>query len=320
MLNTLYLLIGVALLTAGGELLIRGSLGIAKRANISPLLSGLVIVGFGTSMPELVVSLDATLSGQPDIAIGNVIGSNIANILLILGICAAITPLAVSSISLRRDALVVTAASFAFVLFASAGFFTLLGGALFLIALLGYLVWAYYTEKNSTSTLPPLHEAEAAEIQMIPKSAKWSSVEIIGGLILLIAGSQVLLKGAVGIASGLGISQAMIGLTLVAVGTSLPELTISVIAALRKHTDVAVGNVLGSNIFNLLGILGISAIVEPMEIKGRVAAFDQWVMLGVTLLLYVFLFTGRRLGRIEGGFLLLGYVSYIGISYLYFSH
>jgi cation:H+ antiporter len=182
------------------------------------------------------------------------------------------------------------------------------------------LVWAYYTEKNSSSTLPPLHEAEAAEIQMIPKSAKWSSVEIIGGLILLIAGSQVLLKGAVGIASGLGISQAMIGLTLVAVGTSLPELTISVIAALRKHTDVAVGNVLGSNIFNLLGILGISAIVQPMEIKGRVAAFDQWVMLGVTLLLYVFLFTGRRLGRIEGGFLLLGYVSYIGISYLYFSH
>lgn len=320
MLNVLYLLIGIALLTAGGELLIRGSLGIAKRANISPLLSGLVIVGFGTSMPELVVSLDATLSGQPDIAIGNVVGSNIANILLILGICAAITPLAVSSLSLRRDALVVAAASFAFVLFASAGLFTLLGGALFLIALISYLVWAYYTEKNSTSTLPPLHEAEATEIQVIPQSAKWSSVEIIGGLILLIAGSQVLLKGAVGIASGLGVSQAMIGLTLVAVGTSLPELTISVIAALRKHTDVAVGNVLGSNIFNLLGILGISAIVQPMEIKGRVAAFDQWVMLGVTLLLYVFLFTGRRLGRIEGGFLLLGYVSYIGISYMYFSH
>ena len=320
MLNTLYLLIGVALLTAGGELLIRGSLGIAKRANISPLLSGLVIVGFGTSMPELVVSLDATLSGQPDIAIGNVIGSNIANILLILGICAVITPLAVSSLSLRRDALVVTTASFAFVLFASTGFFTLLGGALFLIALIGYLVWAYYTEKNSALASSQLHEAEAIEIQVIPKSAKWSSVEIIGGLILLIIGSQVLLKGAVGIANGLGVSQAMIGLTLVAVGTSLPELTISVIAALRKHTDVAVGNVLGSNIFNLLGILGISAIVEPMEIKGRVADFDQWVMLGVTLLLYVFLFTGRRLGRIEGGFLLLGYGAYIGISYMYFSH
>lgn len=319
MLNMVYLLIGIGLLTVGGELLIRGSLGVAKRAGISPLLCGLVIVGFGTSMPELVVSLDAALSGQPDIAIGNVVGSNIANILLILGLCALITPMAVSAISLRRDAIVVVAAGMAFLLLSYNGYFTGADGIIFLVALMGYLFWAYLTEKNTSLPSGQVHEAEAAEVTVIPKSMALSWVEIIAGLVVLIFGSQVLLKGAVGIAVYLGVSEAMIALTLVAVGTSLPELTISVIAALRKHADVAVGNVLGSNIFNLLGILGVSSLVEPMEIKNRVAEFDQWVMVGVSVLLYVFLYTGRKLGRVEGGCLLMGYIGYVGVSFLYFS-
>lgn len=315
MLNVFYLLIGIGLLTGGGELLIRGALGIAARAGISPLLSGLLIVGFGTSMPELVVSIDAALSGQPDIAIGNVIGSNIANILLILGICAVITPLAVSPLSLRRDALVVIAASALFIFLASDGSLRTSDAIILLAALAGYLVWAYWTERDASAPSAQMHIAEGTEIQWLPKSITWSAAEVIIGLVLLITGSQILLKGAVGIADGFGVSDAVIGLTLVAVGTSLPELTISVIAALRKHADVAIGNILGSNIFNLLGILGVSSILQPIAVKGRVATFDQWVMLGVTLLLFLFLFTGRRLSRFEGGLLLLGYVVYIGVSY-----
>ena len=318
MLNIFYLLVGIGLLTAGGELLIRGSLGIAKRAGISPLLSGLLIVGFGTSMPELVVSVNAALNGQPDIAIGNVIGSNIANVLLILGICAAITPLAVSPLSLRRDALVVIASSLLFILLANDGTLTLVDAMILLSSLVSYLVWAYWTEGRTYVPSGQVHVAEADEIQLLPKSITWSTVQVIGGLVLLISGSQVLLKGAVGIAGELGISEAVIGLTIVAVGTSLPELTISVIAALRKHADVAVGNILGSNIFNVLGILGVSAFLQPIGVKGRVMVFDQWVMFGVSLLLFLFLYTGRKLTRIEGGLLLISYFAYIGASYTLF--
>lgn len=319
MLNVFYLLLGVGLLTAGGEGLIRGALGIAKRLGVSPLFTGLVIVGFGTSMPELVVSVQASLSGQPDIAIGNVLGSNIANVLLILGICALIAPLAVSPLSLRRDAVVVIAASLLFILLASGGGLNLVDAMILLSSLLGYLLWAYWTEKDKSAPSAQVHEAEATEIELVPKTITWSSIEAIVGLVLLIAGSQILLKGAVGIAIGLGVSEAVIGLTLVAVGTSLPELTVSVIAALRKHADVAVGNILGSNIFNLLAILGISAIVQPIEVKGRLVDFDQWIMLGVTLLLFVFLYTGRRISRLEGGVLLSGYIAYIIVSFTQFS-
>jgi cation:H+ antiporter len=325
MLDVFYLVLGIGVLTAGGEFLIRGSLGISNRIGMSPLLSGLIIVGFGTSMPELVVSVEAALNGQPDIAIGNVVGSNIANILLILGICAAITPLAISPLSLRRDALVVMASSFLFILLALDGSLGLIDAMILLALLILYLVWAYWTEsKNSTtsefSLSGEVHKGEALEITRVPKSLIWTLAEVIGGLILLIVGSQVLLKGAVGIAEGLGVSEALIGLTLVAVGTSLPELTISVMAALRKHADVAVGNILGSNIFNLLGILGVSAILQPIEVKGRVVQFDQWVMLGVSILLYLFLFTSRKLSRVEGVLLLSGYLTYLGVSYFYFSN
>ncbi|WP_372739949.1 calcium/sodium antiporter [Neptunomonas sp.] len=317
MLNLLYLLLGIGLLTAGGEVLIRGSLAIAKRLGISPLLSGLLIVGFGTSMPELVVSVDAAINGQPDIAIGNVVGSNIANILLVLGLCAVISPLAVSPLSLRRDAVVVIAASLLFVLLASGRALSVVDGMIFITALFSYLIWAYWTEQDKSTLSGALHEAESAEIEKIPESFLWSAIAVIGGLALLIAGSQVLLKGAVGIANGLGVSEAVIGLTLVAVGTSLPELTISVIAALRRHADVAVGNILGSNIFNILGILGVSAILQPLTLKGRVLEFDQWIMLGAAFLIFLFLFTDRKLSRIEGGVLLLGYFTYLFISFFF---
>ncbi len=313
--NSLYLLVGIGLLTAGGEAMIRGALGLAKRIGVSPLLSGLVIVGFGTSMPEMVVSVEAALGGQPDIALGNVVGSNIANILLVLGLCAVISPLAVTALALRRDAVTVIAASLLFIFLASSNTLSHLDAAILLLALFAYLAWAYWSERFNAAPSAVVHEAEAGELGLVTKSAGWSVIAVVTGLVLLIVGSKILIKGAVGIAYGLGVSEAVIGLTLVAVGTSLPELTVSVIAALRRHADVAVGNVLGSNIFNLLGILGVSAFLQPLEIRGRIAEFDQWVMLGVALLILVFLYTGRQLNRVEGGVLLVGYVAYVGVSY-----
>ncbi|WP_126452590.1 calcium/sodium antiporter [Sulfuriflexus mobilis] len=320
MINLLFLVLGVALLTVGGEALIRGALTAARRLGVSPLLSGIVIVGFGTSAPELVVSVDAAVSQRPDIAIGNVVGSNIGNILLILGICALITPMAVKPLALRRDAVTMVAASILFM------FLVLIGGGtlgpadavMFLMALVAYLVWAYWSERYHAAPSAELHKAEAKELTALPKSVTWTVTTVLTGLLLLIVGSQVLLMGAVGIAEQLGVSEAVIGLTLVAVGTSLPELTISVIAALRRHADVAVGNVLGSNIFNLLGILGISALLQPLPVHARILQFDQWVMLGASLILLLFLYTGRRLSRLEGGILLSGYGVYIGLSFTAF--
>lgn len=315
MLDVIYLLLGITLLSFGGEALIRGALGISTRLGVSALLSGLVIVGFGTSMPEMVVSIDAVLGGRPGIAIGNVVGSNIANILLILGLCAVITPLAVTPTALRRDAVMVIAASLLFVVLAWGKELAQMDAVILLIVLASYLVWAYWSERYNSAPSLEVHQAEGTEITLVPKSLKWSIGATLLGIILLIAGSKVLLLGAVGIAQAMGLSEAVIGLTLIAVGTSLPELTVSVIAALRKHADVAIGNVLGSNIFNLLGILGVSVMVQPLEVSGRITAFDQWVMLGAALLLFVFLYTRRRISRSEGGILLIGYFAYIGVSY-----
>lgn len=318
MLNLLLLLLGVALLTVGGEALIRGALAAANRLGVSPLLSGLVIVGFGTSMLELVVSVNAALSNKPDIAIGNVVGSNISNILLILGICALIMPMSVKPLALRRDAVTVVAASLLFLVLVGGGALGHADGVIFLVVLGLFLVWAYWSERFHAAPSAELHEAEAGELTALPQSAVLTTALVIAGLLLLIFGSQVLLVGAIGIAENLGVSEAVVGLTLVAVGTSLPELSVSVIAALRRHADVAIGNVLGSNIFNLLGILGVSALLQPLPVHLRVLQFDQWVMLGASLLLLLFLYTGRRLSRLEGGILLLGYAIYAGLSFTAF--
>jgi len=314
--NFLLLILGVILLTVGGEALIRGALAASQRLGVSPLLSGLVIVGFGTSAPELVVSVDAALNQQPDIAIGNVVGSNIGNILLILGICALITPLAVKPLALRRDATTVVAASLLFLMLVlmSGSALGRADAAILLIALVSYLLWAYWSERYHAAPSAELHKAEAEELTALPRSVGWIVAAVFIGLLLLISGSQVLLIGAVGIAQHFGVSEAVIGLTLVAVGTSLPELSISVIAAIRRHTDVAVGNVLGSNIFNLLGILGVSALLQPLPVHARILQFDQWVMLATALLVLLFLFTGRRISRLEGGILLIGYGLYVGLS------
>ncbi len=314
MLNLVYLALGLVLLTLGGEALIRGALGAARRFGVSPLLSGLVIVGFGTSAPELVVSVEAALAGQPDIAIGNVVGSNIANILLILGVCALITPLAVRRLALRRDAVTVVAASVLFIILASGGALSKFDALILLLCLGTYLVWAWWSESYQGEPAADVHRAEAGELTLVPKPLVVTVLVLVTGLLLLIGGSHVLIKGAVGLAESLGVSEALIGLTVVAVGTSLPEFAISVIAALRRHADVAVGNILGSNIFNLFGILGVSALLQPLPIHARILQYDQWCMLGAALLLLLFLYSGRRLSRLEGFILLAGYGCYLGLG------
>jgi len=312
--DLLLVVVGVVLLAAGGEGMVRGSVAVAKRWNVSPLLVGLVIVGFGTSSPELVVSVDAALNQRPDIAIGNIVGSNIGNVLLILGICALVSPLAVKPLALRRDAVAVVAASVSFVVLVAGDAIARSDALVFLAAFGAYLVWAYWSERREDAPDAEVRRAEASELTHLPPSGRWAAFAIVVGLVSLVGGSRVLLIGAIGMAERFGVSDAAIGLTLVAVGTSLPELSVSLIAAFRRHADVAIGNVLGSNIFNLLGILGISALLQPLPVHARIVQFDQWVMLGAALVLFLFLLTGRRLSRFEGGALLVGYGVYVGLG------
>jgi cation:H+ antiporter len=314
MIHLFWLFVGLVLLTVGGESLVRGALAAAKRIGVSPLLAGLVIVGFGTSAPELVVSLQAAITGQADIAVGNVVGSNIANILLILGISAMIMPLVTHIQCLRRDGLTMLAATLIFMGLASFGGLGRIEGIVMLLCLAGYLVWAYRTERED-SPEAQLHKAEADEIELVPMSITMTILATVGGLAMLIFGANRFLLGAVGLGEVLGVPEAIIGLTVVAVGTSLPEMAVSIIAAIRKHADVAVGNIVGSNIFNLLCILGISSTITPLPLQGRLLHIDQFVMLGAAVVLLLFLYIGLRLSRLKGAALLAGYVVYIAAMF-----
>lgn len=311
MMNLALLLAGILLLTFGGEAMVRGALAAARRLGVSPLLAGLVIVGFGTSAPELVVSMDAALNQQPDIAIGNVVGSNIANILLILGACALITPLTTSRAALFRDGMTVIGASLLFLGLVGGAALVRTDAAILLLCLLLYLGYTYRTESRIYSPTAEMHRHEAEELTLLPATNLATTLTLVIGLIALVAGARILLMGATGIARESGVSEAVIGLTIVAVGTSLPELAVSLVAALRRHADVAVGNILGSNIFNLLGILGLSALLQPLPVNTRIIELDQWVMLGAAVMLMLFLYTGLRLSRLEGALLLAAYGGYL---------
>ncbi|ANK13022.1 calcium/sodium antiporter [Erythrobacter neustonensis] len=302
---------GLVLLAIGGELLVRGSVGMATRLGISPLLAGLTIVGFGTSTPELATSIQAAMAGSPGIAVGNVIGSNIANILFILGVSALILPLSVNPASFKRDSIALGGSALLCTGAVLTGVIGPVIGIILIACLVGYLYWAYKTESAAPCPEGARHEAEAAEHPVPATTAPILLIGmIIAGLAAAIFGAGWLVDGAVVLASAAGLSEAVIGLTVVAVGTSLPELIACVIAVLRKHEDVALGNVVGSNIYNILGILGITAMVKPITIPEEIARFDVWVMLAVTALLLVQLRSGWRLSRAEGGLLVLIYAAY----------
>lgn len=302
---------GIVLLALGGELVVRGALALAHRIGVSPLLAGLVIVGFGTSAPELTVSLDAALQSRPDIALANVVGSNIANVLLILGVCALTAPLATSRQALWRDGAGMLTASLALPLLLLDGVVGRFDGAVLGLALLGYLGWAYVAETYHHAAAATMHSDEAASVPALVGGPVRAVFAVVGGLALLVGGARLLVVSAVTLARTLDIPEAVIGLTVVAVGTSLPEFAVSLLATLRGQADVAVGNILGSNLFNLLGILGVTALIHPLTAAPRIAAVDQWVMIAAAAAVVTFLATRLGLVRWEGALLLAGYTVYV---------
>jgi cation:H+ antiporter len=301
-LEYLYLIGGIVGLFFGGESLVRGSVGIARRMAIPPLLIGLTVVGFGTSTPELLVSVDAAWRGVPDIALGNIVGSNIANILLIIGLSALVWPIKVMGATLRRDTTVMMAAALVLVPVFVMAQIGRLSGLILVAGLAAYLIWAY--------SQPGDMDAEEVGTPA-PASALLSTLWVIGGLLALMVGARLLVDGAVSIARGYGISEAFIGLTIVAVGTSLPELATSLIAAFRRQSEIAIGNIVGSNIFNVLGILGVTALIAPIPVASRFLTFDLPVMIAVSLILTVLLLTRPVIGRGIGVAMLTGYVAYV---------
>ena len=301
---------GLALLLAGGEVLVRGSVGVATRLGVSPLVIGLTLVGFGTSTPELVASLQAALIGSPGIAVGNIVGSNIANILLILGLSAVILPLVTTRKAFERDGAVMIGASLLLVGVALVGSLGRIAGVAFIGLLIGYTVYTYIAERGGGASAR-MHEAEAAEVAPKKMALPLGLLLTVGGIVGVVSGASLLVGASVGIARAAGLSETVIGLTLVAIGTSLPELVTSVMAAVRRHGDVAFGNVVGSNIFNILGIGGITAVVSPIEVPAQIAVLDIWVMLAAAVALVIFAVTNWRVSRTEGVIFLALYVAYL---------
>ncbi|CUA91852.1 calcium/sodium antiporter [Pannonibacter indicus] len=304
-LDLTYLAAGLILLFLGGEALVRGAVSIAARFGMPPLIIGLTIVGFGTSMPELLVSLKAALDGAPDIAVGNVVGSNTANILLILGVAAVICPIPTAIPGIRRDlAMVTLTAAFTLVLGYLGHVSRLMGAAMF-VTLCAYLFYAAVYGKKEEAE-------EDGEHAPVPMPLWMQLAYIAGGLAGLVIGADLLVRGATSIARGYGISEAVIGLTIVAVGTSLPELATSAIAAFRRHSEIAIGNVLGSNLFNIIGILGATAVFHPVAIAPSIASLDIPLMLGVTVLLALMLLGLKSINRLAGAAFLVLYTGYCG--------
>ncbi|GAB4281249.1 MAG: calcium/sodium antiporter [Coriobacteriia bacterium] len=307
-------MLGLALLFGGGELLVRGAVALARRFGISPLLIGMTVVGFCTSAPELIVSLQAGLRGQPGLAVGNVVGSNVANVLLILGMGALVRPIVIDPRELYRDTGVMAAGCVLLAALALSGAITRWQGALMVLTLVTFIAYSYRAERRRPSPPGVLHEHEAAEIGTSPGVGHGLGY-LLAGVVSLVVGSRLLIDNATAIATSIGVSEAVIGLTLVALGTSLPELATSVVAAFRGHADVAVGNVVGSNTFNILGILGATAVVTPIPIDARFAAVDVWVMIAAVAALLPMLFARVRMGRAYGATLVALYIAYTVFLY-----
>ena len=289
---------------AGGEFLVRGAVGIARRFGVPPLVIGLTIVGFGTSMPELLVSVQAAMSGTPAIAVGNVVGSNIANVLLILAVAATIAPVAVRPEAMIRDyAAMILATATAWALMWTGEIGRPAGFAL-MAALAAYL-WLSLRSGDTSG------DGDTSD----PPPPIWKSALAIGaGLAALVIGAKLLVDSASVIARGFGVSEAVIGLTVVAIGTSLPELATSVVAAIRRHSEIAFGNVIGSNIFNLLGILGATAAIHPVPVDPRFVTVDMLVLAAVTVGLVALTILARSIGRAGGLAMLGGYGAYVGLT------
>jgi cation:H+ antiporter len=310
----LFLIAGLVLLVVGAEALVKGASRLAAMVGLSPLVIGLTIVAYGTSAPEMAVSVMSSLAGQPDIAVGNVVGSNIFNVLFILGISALVVPLVVAQQLIRLDVPIMIMVSILSWLFARDGLISRPEGAILFAGAISYTLFLMF--QSSKEENPDVQEeyakyGEGANKRSL-KSVLSSLFYIAGGLVLLVVGSRWLVDGAIVIARSLGISEVVIGLTIVAAGTSLPELATSVVASIRGERDIAVGNVVGSNIFNLLAVMGLSGLVSPngLPVSQSILRFDMPVMTAVAIACLPIFFTGNLISRREGTLFIFYYIAY----------
>lgn len=299
----LFIAAGLFGLFFGGNWLIKGAIALSAKLGLPAFLISLTVVGFGTSMPELLVSVRAALADAPGIAIGNVVGSNIANILLIIGVAAVISPMTATSGNSKRDLSVMLIATVILVAIMFSGKVSFIFGLLMFTALIAYLILAYFQDR--------LIGAGEIEESLLNTSVLKIGILILAGLVFLAGGSDLLVRGATKLAKDFAVSEAVIGLTIVAIGTSLPELATSITAAFKRQSDIAIGNVIGSNIFNILGILGITALISPIPVSQRFIEIDGYVMLGATTLFFAILWVGKGVSRIVGLSFLIAYAGYM---------
>jgi cation:H+ antiporter len=300
-------------LIIGAEVLVRGASRLAVGFGIPPLVVGLTVVAFGTSAPELAVTVQSALAGQGDIAVGNVVGSNITNVLLILGIAAVITPLTVDQKLVRWDVPIMIVISLIMWFMASDGIFVQWEGVLLFIGIIAYTVFAIVQSRRETAKVAAEYHAEMPAVEAPTLSSRLRDLALIlVGLVLLVQGARWIVDSAVQFARELGISELVIGLTVIAVGTSLPEIAATVVASLRGERDIAVGNVVGSNIFNILSVLGLGALVAPngLSVSATAIAFDIPVMIAVAIACLPIFLHGYTIYRWEGAIFLSYYIAY----------
>lgn len=305
---------GFIILVVAAEAMVRGAVVIADRMGISPMVIGMTVVAFGTSAPELVVSLDASLSGAPGLAIGNIVGSNIANIWLILGASCLVTPILAKPDTMRRDLILLVGGSFLFMGLIVQGELGFMAGVILLVVFAGFIAASYFRGETD----PEFAREQAEEIEELEsgfiKNVPVAIVAAVVGIIGLAFGADMLVEGGSEIARSFGVSEEVIGLTLFAFGTSLPELAASVVAAYRGHPDVAIGNVIGSNVFNMLLVGGVIAVVTPVPVGSQVLQFDIWVMIVATVMLLPILLGGIKLTRGIAAVFFALYIGYVALQ------
>ncbi|MBX3394277.1 MAG: calcium/sodium antiporter [Phycisphaerae bacterium] len=309
-LNLIYVVVGLVVLVAGGELLVRGAASMARSFGVSALVVGLTIVAGGTSAPELVVSVMAASRGNAAICAGNVVGSNIFNVLLIIGVSSMIKPMTIHASIVRREAPIMLGITMLLAVLGFTGQVGRLGAGCLLVVFVAYNVFAVWMARRETAILEPEYAALSEVI--VVRSTGMNVLFVLAGLLGLAGGSELFLRGAIEIARSFGISELIIGLTLVAVGTSLPELVTSVVAALRGQSDIAIGNVIGSNVFNISGILGVSGMIQPIPLDSELLWIHLPIMVGTSALLWLLIATRSTLSRREGVLLFAGFLGYLG--------
>jgi cation:H+ antiporter len=304
---------GFVYLLMGGDLLVRGSLGLARESNIPPVVVGMTVVAMGTSAPELMVSTFSALSGYPGIAIGNVVGSNIANVMLVIGVPVLIHPIVCNQEGLARQTGLMVGVSLLFIVICVFQPITFFHGLLLVLILASFLVMT----TRGAAVVPGLDDAqeELERVLGIPGKKSTITVFIVLGIVALPLGADLAVEGAAGLAATWGVSEAVIGLSLIALGTSLPELSTTVLAALHKSSDVAIGNVVGSNLFNILGILGLTAMLTDIPVESSFLRFDLWVMFAAAIVLWIFVLLKATIGRIWGVVFLTCYAAYLYAIY-----